>query len=105
MNAKLNNLVNSVHINEGERSNLQKMVNNLTEIKCQNNIKFSQLKEGKINNIPKTINTSNRFLNNTIPKEQKNKLTINIKPKNISFTERIIYCINKIYRIIFKISS
>ena len=45
LNAKLNNLVNSVHINEGERSNLQKMVNNLTEIKCQNNIKLSQLKE------------------------------------------------------------
>ena len=30
--------------------------------------------EGKINNIPKTINTSNRFLNNTIPKDQKNQI-------------------------------
>ena len=36
--------------------------------------------EGKINNIPKTINTSNRFLNNTIPKEQKN--SINNVPLN-----------------------
>ena len=36
--------------------------------------------EGKINNIPKTINTSNRFLNNTIPKDQKN--SINNVPLN-----------------------
>ena len=38
------------------------------------------IEEGKINNIPKTINTSNRFLNNTIPKEQKN--SINNVPLN-----------------------
>ena len=45
MNAKLNNLINNININEAERNNLQKVVNGLTDIKCQNKIKLSQLKE------------------------------------------------------------
>ena len=45
MNAKLNNLMNNININEAERNNLQKVVNGLTDIKCQNKIKLSQLKE------------------------------------------------------------
>ena len=45
MNLKLNNLINSINVNEVERSNLQKTVSGLNDIKCQNNVKISQLKE------------------------------------------------------------
>ena len=39
MNLKLNNLINSINVNEVERSNLQKTVSGLNDIKCQNNVK------------------------------------------------------------------
>ena len=45
LNMKLNNLMNALHVNEGERNNLNKLVNGLTDIKCQNNVKLSQLIE------------------------------------------------------------
>jgi len=45
MKMKLNNLVNSISVNEGERNNLQKILNGLNEIKCENKVKIMQLRE------------------------------------------------------------
>ena len=45
LNLKLNNLMNSLRVNENERNNLNKILNGLNDIKCQNNVKLSQLIE------------------------------------------------------------
>ena len=45
MKMKLNNLANSINVNDGERNNLQRLLNGLNEIKCANKVKIMQLRE------------------------------------------------------------
>ena len=45
MKLKLNDLVNSVNVNEAERINLNKTMNGLNEITCANKVKIIQLRE------------------------------------------------------------
>ena len=45
MKMKLNDLMNSVQVNEAERGNLQRIINGLNEIKCANGVKITQLRE------------------------------------------------------------
>ena len=44
MKLKLNDLVNSVNVNEAERINLNKTMNGLNEITCANKVKIMQLR-------------------------------------------------------------
>ena len=48
MNMKLNNLMNSIQVNDAERNNLQKMITGLNDINCSNKVKISQLREDNI---------------------------------------------------------
>ena len=48
MNMKINNLMNSIKINESERNDLQKKIAGLNDLKCSNNIKISQLREDNV---------------------------------------------------------
>ena len=120
MKMKLNDLMNSVQVNEAERGNLQRIINGLNEIKCANGVKITQLREDNatlksiVSEQEKNLNISNnhriclsndldlknsqiRDLNNEIEKKisEENKLQNNlgrITCSNLDFKEDAKNC-------------